>query len=160
MYDCADYRRHAEIGGHYSVDFIAYRPRRNCHLLTRRFARALGLAVSLSVITAFAGVYLSFILIARQRRPSWYYLPSCLLRYLFTQHGATGVMKSYQRRKVNSSVQKINTTVVVESHPISVVGQYGKQLSLNFFTTSVKISCFTPHVFPVSKFFQSLANPA
>ncbi len=31
MYDCADYRRHAEIGGHYSVDFIAYRPRRNCH---------------------------------------------------------------------------------------------------------------------------------
>ncbi|AAO70328.1 hypothetical protein BMS56_17345 [Salmonella enterica] len=69
-------------------------------------------------------------------------------------------MKSYQRRKVNSSVQKINTTVVVESHPISVVGQYGKQLSLNFFTTSVKISCFTPHVFPVSKFFQSLANPA
>ncbi|EAA5453697.1 hypothetical protein DQC86_13670 [Salmonella enterica subsp. enterica] len=69
-------------------------------------------------------------------------------------------MKSYQRRKVNSSVQKINTTVVVESHPISVVGQYGKQLSSNFFTTSVKISCFTPHVFPVSKFFQSLANPA
>ncbi|EAA1829353.1 hypothetical protein EYA31_09580 [Salmonella enterica subsp. enterica serovar Napoli] len=69
-------------------------------------------------------------------------------------------MKSYQRRKINSSVQKINTTVVVESHPISVVGQYGKQLSLNFFTTSVKISCFTPHVFPVSKFFQSLANPA
>ncbi|EEF6193550.1 hypothetical protein FWO16_05750 [Salmonella enterica] len=69
-------------------------------------------------------------------------------------------MKSYQRREVNSSVQKINTTVVVESHPISVVGQYGKQLSLNFFTTSVKISCFTPHVFPVSKFFQSLANPA
>ncbi|AAV78580.1 hypothetical protein PA139_0153 [Salmonella enterica subsp. enterica serovar Paratyphi A] len=69
-------------------------------------------------------------------------------------------MKSYQRRKFNSSVQKINTTVVVESHPISVVGQYGKQLSLNFFTTSVKISCFTPHVFPVSKFFQSLANPA
>ncbi|EAS3205659.1 hypothetical protein DYU22_00790 [Salmonella enterica] len=69
-------------------------------------------------------------------------------------------MKSYQRRKVNSSVQKINTTVVVESHPISVVGQYGKQLSLNFFTTSVKISCFTPHAFPVSKFFQSLANPA
>ncbi|EBD6446840.1 hypothetical protein FTF59_09040 [Salmonella enterica] len=69
-------------------------------------------------------------------------------------------MKSYQRRKVNSSVQKINTTVVVESHPISVVGQYGKQLSLNFFTTSVKISCFTPHVFPVSKFFQILANPA
>ncbi|EBI3623865.1 hypothetical protein D0O14_17925 [Salmonella enterica] len=69
-------------------------------------------------------------------------------------------MKSYQRRKVNSSVQKINTTVVVESHPISVVGQYGKQLSLNFFTTSVKISCFTPRVFPVSKFFQSLANPA
>ncbi|EDY2896120.1 hypothetical protein GTL46_001048 [Salmonella enterica] len=69
-------------------------------------------------------------------------------------------MKSYQRRKVNSSVQKINTTVVVESHPISVVGQYGKQLSLNFFTTSVKISCFTPHVFPVSKCFQSLANPA
>ncbi|ECJ8923612.1 hypothetical protein FQN43_18560 [Salmonella enterica] len=69
-------------------------------------------------------------------------------------------MKSNQRRKVNSSVQKINTTVVVESHPISVVGQYGKQLSLNFFTTSVKISCFTPHVFPVSKFFQSLANPA
>ncbi|EAX5650992.1 hypothetical protein BBY84_13035 [Salmonella enterica] len=69
-------------------------------------------------------------------------------------------MKSYQRRKVNSSVQKINTTVVVESHPISVVSQYGKQLSLNFFTTSVKISCFTPHVFPVSKFFQSLANPA
>ncbi|EHC40913.1 hypothetical protein LTSEADE_0611 [Salmonella enterica subsp. enterica serovar Adelaide str. A4-669] len=99
-------------------------------------------------------------MIARQRRPSWYYLPSCLLRHLFTQHGATGVMKSYQRRKVNSSVQKINTTVVVESHPISVVGQYGKQLSLNFFTTSVKISCFTPHVFPVSKFFQSLANPA
>ncbi|ECD4880117.1 hypothetical protein AHT95_09755 [Salmonella enterica subsp. enterica] len=69
-------------------------------------------------------------------------------------------MKSYQRRKVNSSVQKINRTVIVESHPISVVGQYGKQLSLNFFTTSVKISCFTPHVFPVSKFFQSLANPA
>ncbi|ECR5865076.1 hypothetical protein F3E08_02600 [Salmonella enterica subsp. enterica] len=69
-------------------------------------------------------------------------------------------MKSYQRRKFNSSVQKINTTVVVESHPISVVGQYGKQLSLNFFTTSVKISCFTPHVFPVSKFFQSLVNPA
>ncbi|KSU44651.1 hypothetical protein ABI57_12675 [Salmonella enterica subsp. enterica serovar Veneziana] len=69
-------------------------------------------------------------------------------------------MKSYQRRKVNSSVQKINTTVVVKSHPISVVGQYGKQLSLNFFTTSVKMSCFTPHVFPVSKFFQSLANPA
>lgn len=31
-------------------------------LLTRRFARALGLAVSLSVITAFAGVYLSFYL--------------------------------------------------------------------------------------------------
>lgn len=62
MYDCADYRRHAEIGGYYSVDFIAYRPRRNCHLLTRRFARALGLAVSLSVITAFAGVYLSFYL--------------------------------------------------------------------------------------------------
>lgn len=31
MYDCADYRRHAEIGGYYSVDFIAYRPRRNCH---------------------------------------------------------------------------------------------------------------------------------
>ncbi|EAB7162484.1 hypothetical protein AXR32_002269 [Salmonella enterica subsp. enterica] len=69
-------------------------------------------------------------------------------------------MKSYQRRKVKSSVQKINRTVIVESHPISVVGQYGKQLSLNFFTTSVKISCFTPHVFPVSKFFQSLANPA
>ncbi|EAM9250525.1 hypothetical protein DRK65_02290 [Salmonella enterica subsp. enterica serovar Fulica] len=69
-------------------------------------------------------------------------------------------MKSYQRRKVKSSVQKINRTVIVESHPISVVGQYGKQLSLNFFTTSVKISCFTPHIFPVSKFFQSLANPA
>ncbi|EAA0560691.1 metal ABC transporter permease [Salmonella enterica subsp. enterica serovar Lexington] len=31
-------------------------------LLTRRFARALGLAVSLSVITAFTGVYLSFYL--------------------------------------------------------------------------------------------------
>lgn len=31
-------------------------------LLTRRFVRALGLAVSLSVITAFAGVYLSFYL--------------------------------------------------------------------------------------------------
>ncbi len=62
MYDCADYRRHAEIGGHYSVNLTTYRPRRNCHLLTRRFARALGLAVSLSVITAFAGVYLSFYL--------------------------------------------------------------------------------------------------
>ncbi|EAO2685540.1 hypothetical protein E2X65_10430 [Salmonella enterica] len=63
-------------------------------------------------------------------------------------------MKSYQRRKVKSSVQKINTTVVVESHHISVVGQYGKQLSLNFFATRVKMSCFTPHIFPVSKFFR------
>ncbi|ECJ7673856.1 hypothetical protein DFT38_03010 [Salmonella enterica] len=69
-------------------------------------------------------------------------------------------MKSYQRLKVKSSVKKINTTVVVESHHISVVGQHGKQLSLNFFATSVKMSCFTPHVFPVSNFFQSLATPA
>ncbi|EBD5986939.1 hypothetical protein C2551_08980 [Salmonella enterica] len=69
-------------------------------------------------------------------------------------------MKSYQKRKVKSCVQKINTAVVVESHPISIVGQYGKQLSLNFFATSLKMSCFTPHIFPVSKFFQSLANPA
>ncbi|EDV9706999.1 hypothetical protein KX61_002824 [Salmonella enterica subsp. enterica] len=69
-------------------------------------------------------------------------------------------MKSYQRRKVKSSVKKINTKVVVESHHISVVGQHGKQLSLNFFATSVKMSCFTPHVFPVSNFFQSLATPA
>ncbi len=62
MYDCADYRRHAEIGGHYSVNLTAYRPGAIAILLTRRFARALGLAVSLSVITAFAGVYLSFYL--------------------------------------------------------------------------------------------------
>ncbi|AXE02600.1 hypothetical protein CHD23_04870 [Salmonella enterica] len=62
-------------------------------------------------------------------------------------------MKSYQRRTVKSSFQKINTAVVVENHHISVVGQYGKQLSLNLFATSVKMSCFTPHIFPVSKIF-------
>ncbi|ECC1661232.1 hypothetical protein AH332_08105 [Salmonella enterica subsp. salamae] len=65
-------------------------------------------------------------------------------------------MKSYQRRTVNSSFQKINTTIVVESHHISVVSQYGKQLSLNFFATSVKMSCFTPHIFPVAKNFSEL----
>ncbi|MGK4729468.1 iron/manganese ABC transporter permease subunit SitD, partial [Salmonella enterica] len=37
-------------------------PGANAILLTRRFARALGLEVSLSVITAFAGVYLSYYL--------------------------------------------------------------------------------------------------
>ncbi|EAA7606624.1 hypothetical protein DPE81_12310 [Salmonella enterica subsp. enterica] len=68
-------------------------------------------------------------------------------------------MKSYQRRAVKSSFQKINTTIVVESYHISIVGQYGKQLSLNFFATSIKMSCFTPHIFPFRKFFQMLANP-
>ncbi|EBX1353837.1 hypothetical protein DQ806_12235 [Salmonella enterica subsp. enterica serovar Okatie] len=67
-------------------------------------------------------------------------------------------MKSYQRRKVKSSFQKINTAFVVESHHISVVGQYDKQLSLDFFATSVKMSCFTPHIFPVSKFFRVWLN--
>ncbi len=99
IYDCADYRRHAlkSVGIILSISLLIA-PAQLPFADARRFARARWDSGESVSYYRFAGVYLSFILIARQRRPSWYYLPSCFIAaFIYATCGATGVMrKSYQ----------------------------------------------------------------